>query len=62
MVAPALDLAPRQIHRIAVTACAGAAPAGIEQPGESQRGLRRGGEPFGNLIAIDRQVGKALIR
>ena len=58
MVAPPLDLAPDQLHRLIGTGHPAPA-AGIEQAGKGDRGLGRSAQPFGNLVAIDRQIGKA---
>ena len=61
MVAPPFNLTPHQIGGIAASRRSCVVSACIEQPRKGQCCLRCGGEPFGNFIAVDRQIGKAFI-
>ena len=61
MVAPAFHFAPRQQKRVGGRDSHDLAAHAVEQSCECHRSLRRGSEPFGNLVAIDRKIGEAFV-
>ena len=59
MVAPALDFAARSDQRIVALGCG--ARCIVVKASERSSGVRRGGEQFVDLFAIDREVRETLV-
>jgi len=58
VVAPPFDLAAHRLGRVVATCCGRGV---VVEPCERRGGLRRGGEEFVELVAVDAQVREAFV-